>query len=123
MIQTFFCDCSDPTSPDYSPNLNVDYCTNFDMCLGCSRAVVYEEHLPNIIYRCFQYEDILRTSNALYKAHFEVKHIRAIQVIDRFTDRSSNGKKRHAKAFTIAQEAWASKSTYLLPPLILNNVQ
>ena len=65
----FLCDCIDPVNPDYAENLNVSYCKQFDNCLGCSKAEVYREHLPRIIYRCFQYEDILRTNKNLYDAN------------------------------------------------------
>lgn len=121
-ITRYLCDCADPSQPDYADDLNVEYCKQFDMCLGCSKAIVYEEHLPNLIYRCFQYEQMLKASPALYSAHFEVKHNRAIQAVDRFKAKADNGKSIHAAAFKLATEEWNDPDRYLLPPLIHPNI-
>ncbi|WP_199526383.1 hypothetical protein [Pseudoalteromonas sp. bablab_jr004] len=114
----FLCDCTDPSNPDYADNLNVDFCKQYDNCLGCSRAEVYAEHIPNIIFRCFQYEEILQASRDLYDANYAVKHLRANQVLDTFKSKTSHGNTIHADAFNKAYEAWQSPETYLLPPLI-----
>lgn len=119
--QRFLCDCIDPTNPDYADNLNVQFCKQFDNCLGCSKAEVYEEHLPNIIYRCFQYEEILNISRDLYDAHFVIKHERAKQVIEMFIEKSSGGQKIHFNACNIAASAWEDPNKYLLPPLLHDN--
>lgn len=121
-IIRYLCDCTDPSKPDYADNLNVEYCKQFDMCLGCSRAVVYEEHLPNLIYRCFQYEQILKASSELYSAYYETKHNRAIQAIDRFKSKTDNGNSIHATAFKIASDSWNDPDCFLLPPLIHPNI-
>jgi hypothetical protein len=118
----FFCDCSDPYNPDYSADLHVEYCRQFDMCLGCSKAVVYEEHLPNIIYRCFQYEDALSRNRDLYMAQYETKHQRAIQAIERFKSKAVNGEAKHAVAFKQAASAWGDPNQHFLPPLIHPNI-
>lgn len=121
-ITRYLCDCTDPSQPDYADNLNVEYCKQFDMCLGCSRAVVYEEHLPNLIYRCFQYEQILKASSELYSAYYETKHDRAIQAIERFKAKTDNGNSIHATAFKLASDSWRDPHCYLLPPLIHPNI-
>jgi hypothetical protein len=121
-ITRYLCDCTDPSQPDYADNLNVKYCKQFDMCLGCSKAVVYEEHLPNLIYRCFQYEQMLEASSELYSAYYETKHNRAIQALDRFKAKTDNGKIIHANAFKFANKAWNDPDIYLLPPLIHPNI-
>ena len=118
----FLCDCLDPTSPDFSDNINIAYCKQFDNCLGCSRAVVYEEHLPNIIYRCFQYEQILRNSRDLYQAHYEAKHYRANEVIARFKLKADSGELVFSEAFNKATNAWEDPNTQLLPPLMHGNL-
>ena len=120
-IQRFLCDCLDPTKPDYADNLNISYCKNYDNCLGCSRAEVYEEHLPNVIYRCFQYEELLKINRDLYDAHYEIKHNRAKQVIETFQLKTSNGMKIHSNAFNNAFEAWQDPNNFLLPPIIHSN--
>jgi len=117
-IQRFLCDCLDPTNPDYADNLNISYCKNYDNCLGCSRAEVYEEHLPNVIYRCFQYEELLKINRDLYDANYAIKHNRAKQVIDTFKLKTSNGMKIHSDAFNDAFEAWQDTDNFLLPPII-----
>ena len=120
----FFCDCSDPYNPDYAPDLDlhVEYCRQFDMCLGCSKAVIYEEHLPNIIYRCFQFEDALKQNRDLYVSHYEIKHQRAMQVLERFKLKAENGHAKHAKAFKQASNAWEEPDKHILPPLIHPNI-
>jgi len=118
----FLCDCLDPTSPDFSENINIGYCKQFDNCLGCSRAVVYEEHLPNIIYRCFQYEQILRNDRDLYQAHYEAKHYRANEVISRFKLKADGGEYVFAEAFNNATNAWEDPNRQLLPPLMHGNL-
>tara|TARA_R110001583_G_scaffold188684_1_gene351046 strand:- start:24076 stop:26412 length:2337 start_codon:yes stop_codon:yes gene_type:complete len=118
----FFCDCSDPYTPDYAPDLHIEYCRQFDMCLGCSKAVIYEEHLPNIIYRCFQYEDILKRSRNLYMAHYETKHQRAKQALERFKAKAVSGEEKHAFAFKQAANAWGEPNLHFLPPLIHPNI-
>lgn len=115
----FLCDCLDPSRPDYVANLDVTYCKSFDNCLGCSRGVVYEEHLPNIIYRGFQYEEILRGNRDLYQGQYEIKHHRANEVIEKFK-RSDNGKEVFLNAFKKAVDAWEDPDTFLLPPLLIN---
>ena len=117
----FLCDCIDPTNPDYANNLNIQFCKQFDNCLGCSKAEVYEEHLPNIIYRCFQYEEILNINRDLYDAHYVIKHERAKQVIDMFIEKASSGQKTHSNACNIAISAWEDPNKYLLPPLLHSN--
>jgi|TARA_B100001057_G_scaffold221817_1_gene222216 hypothetical protein len=114
----FLCDCTDPSNPDFEDNLNVAFCKQYDNCLGCSRAEVYAEHIPNIIFRCFQYEEILQANRDLYDANYAVKHLRANQVLDTFKSKASHGNTIHADAFNKAYEAWQSPETYLLPPLI-----
>lgn len=120
-IQRFLCDCLDPTNPDYADNLNISYCKNYDNCLGCSRAEVYEEHLPNVIYRCFQYEELLKINRDLYDANYAIKHNRAKQVIYTFKLKTSNGMKIHSDAFNDAFEAWQDPDNFLLPPIIHSN--
>ena len=117
-VQRFLCDCLDPYNPDYAEHLNINYCKQFDNCLGCSKAEVYEEHLPNIIYRCFQYEELLKINRDLYDANYVIKHNRAKQVIEKFTTKTSNGHKIHSTAFTDAFQAWEDPDNYLLPPLL-----
>lgn len=114
----FLCDCSDPYNPDYEEDLNVEYCRQFDSCLGCSKATIYEEHLPNIIYRCFQYEQILASNSDLYYSYYEAKHQRALQAIQRFKDKADNGYKIHESALKKAVEVWSEPDAHLLPPLV-----
>ena len=121
-IKRYFCDCTDPYNPDYLPDLDTEYCKQFDMCLGCSKAVVYEEHIPNIIYRCFQYEKIIKDSPELYATYYEIKHQRARQALERFRTKSKHGESKHAEAVKIAVEAWENPAIHLLPPLIHQNI-
>lgn len=116
--QRYLCDCSDPYNPDHNESYNTEYCNQFDMCLGCSRAVVYEEHIPRIIYRCFQYEQLLKNSPELYSSHYEVKHHLAREVIERFKSKSNNGQEKHSLAFNQAVRAWEDPETHLLPPIV-----
>lgn len=120
-IQRFLCDCLDPYNPDYAEHLNIKYCKQFDNCLGCSKAEVYEEHLQNIIYRCFQYEELLKINRDLYDANYALKHNRAKQVIETFISKKSNGHKIHNSAFTDAFQAWEDPDNYLLPPILHSN--
>lgn len=117
----FLCDCIDPANPDYAENLNISYCKQFDNCLGCSKAEVYREHLPRIIYRCFQYEQILRANRELYYANYAIKHSRAQSVVDEFVAKISEGEKLRAKAVAEAAMAWNDPNNYLLPPLLHAN--
>jgi hypothetical protein len=117
----FLCECIDPHNPDYSENLNVSYCKEFDNCLGCSKAEIYREHLPRIIYRCFQYEEILRENRELYDAFYTLKHSRAKSVVDTFVSKISNGEKLLAEAVASAASAWDDPNNYLLPPLLHAN--
>lgn len=118
----FLCDCLDPTAPDFTENINISYCKQFDNCLGCSRAVVYEEHLKNIIYRCFQYEQLLRANRDLYQANYEAKHYRANEVISRFKLKADDGELIFAEAFNEATISWENPNSQLLPPLIHGNI-
>ncbi|NRA80985.1 MAG: hypothetical protein HRU18_22500 [Pseudoalteromonas sp.] len=117
----FLCDCIDPRNPDYAENLNIDYCKQFDHCLGCSKAEVYREHLPNIIYRCFQYEQVLLLNKDLYDTAYALKHHLAKQVIETFVTKASDGQQLHEHAFEVASSAWDDPDTYLLPPLLHPN--
>ncbi|KGJ89610.1 hypothetical protein [Colwellia psychrerythraea] len=120
-VKRFLCDCIDPENPDYAENLDVSYCKQFDNCLGCSKAEVYQEHLPYIIYRCFQYENILKLNRSLYDAAYALKHIRAKQVINSFILKASNGEKLHNASFEHALDAWEDPNNFLLPPLLHSN--
>jgi len=117
----FLCDCIDPKNPDYADNLNVDYCKQFDNCLGCTKAEVYREHLPNIIYRCFQYEQVLKINKDLYDTTYSLRHHRAKQVLDTFVSKATNGRQLHSDSFEVASSAWEDPNTYLLPPLLHSN--
>ena len=118
----FLCDCLDPSKPDYTPNLEVAYCRQYDSCLGCSRAAVFDEHIPNIIYRCFQYEQLLRESRDLYMAHYETKHEIAIEALERYKSKAENGQQKHADAFKIALSDWEDERVQRLPPLIHSRI-
>ena len=121
VVKRFLCDCIDPKNPDYADNLNVDYCKQFDNCLGCTKAEIYREHIPNIIYRCFQYEEILKLNKDLYDTTYSLRHHRAKQVLDTFVSKASNGKQLHNDSFKVASTAWEDPKIYLLPPLMHSN--
>lgn len=118
----YLCECTDPMNPEFIGSIESSYCRQFDSCLGCNKAVIYEEHIKNIIYRCFQYEDLLKRNRDLYSAHYELKHQMALEVLEKYKSTAPNGEEKHAMAFSSAMRIWEDKNIHLLPPIIHQNI-
>lgn len=84
--------CSDPSSPDFEMANQADdgHCSEYDMCLGCSRSAVFEEHLPRIAMRIIQYEEERDgMSQAAWDAEYGQKHARAHDVLNSWSDQEA----------------------------------
>lgn len=84
--------CSDPSSPDFEMADQSDdgHCSEYDMCLGCSRSAVFEEHLPRIAMRIIQYEEERDgMSQAAWDAEYGQKHARAHDVLNSWSDQDA----------------------------------
>lgn len=84
--------CSDPSSPDFEMADQSDdgHCSEYDMCMGCSRSAVFEEHLPRIAMRIIQYEEERDgMSQAAWDAEYGQKHARAHDVLNSWSDQDA----------------------------------
>ena len=113
--ERFLCDCADPSNPPHDVNLK--YCRQFHLCLGCPRSEVYEEHLPAIIYSIFNIEATMVDQPDVYKIALEDKHIRAKDVIQRFKLHTDGGDAAVERAYQIATAAKVN-GTPLVPPML-----
>lgn len=103
--------CADPTSPDFelASRDSEGHCSEYDMCLGCTKSRVFEEHLPRIALRTIQYEEKMNEmTRTAWDADYGRKHARASDVLERWSDQEA------------VNEAWdsARSGKIILPEII-----
>jgi len=109
LMPVIFAKCADPSNPDYAYAEITDHCSQYDMCLGCSKSRVFEEHLPRIAARIIQYdnEQELMTLEA-WNADYGYLHAIAMDALGQWEN------------IETIDEAWniAKSGNIFLPPII-----
>lgn len=113
--ERFLCDCADPSNPPH--DINLAHCRKYHLCLGCSRANVFREHLPAIIYHILEIEDEMVAEPEVYKIAYEVRYHQAKDVIARFKLYSENGEEAVENAYQVATAAKVNNTPLCLPML------
>ena len=112
----FLCDCTDPTKPTHGLPI-AERCMKYDMCLGCERSEVYSEHLPAICYRILQYELKQEEDPSVFKINLEDRMYIAIDTVEKFKSKHSNGIQLAEQAYEIANKSMLDGDP-LLPPIL-----
>jgi hypothetical protein len=118
----FLCDCSDPSSPSHSLQINNGHCRKYDMCLGCERAEVYSEHLPNICYRILQYDKIKEENNAMFRATMEDRYAIALDTLQKFKLQHHDGFRIVGEAYQLANKHFTNNEPLLPSVLQIENM-
>lgn len=114
--EVFLCNCTDPSKPTHGLPI-AGRCRKYDMCLGCERSEVYPEHLSNIFYRIFQYEEQRSKNINEFRAMSEDRLIIATKTIDRFREEHHQGEVLINEAYCTASHAY-NNGIKLIPPIL-----
>lgn len=109
-IKVFLCDCENPFNPSHSEVIH-DSCRHYDLCLGCERSIVCQEHLPFICARIIQYQEFREKNVRLWSEFYEDQYMIAHDTLNKYEE---SGGKEHVKAAWIEAESGKIK----LPPLL-----
>lgn len=111
------CECLDPYRPTHNIPINTQYCKRFDLCLGCERAEVYEQHIPRIVYKILQYEEVMETNIDMYNISLADKHAIALDTLRQFADNHPKGREIVDDGYQYANKCWL-EGKQLLPKIL-----